>query len=131
MELFIITTKAHDEPLETAKARSNHRRFSSYIEAITGRPKAGEEAEGIDEEALAEDSLQTWVYLFGRTQDGRSVCIRVEFEPHFYLEPPASWRGNEQQTAERLYLSIYRRAFGGIKNIRAVYSKKFYGELSV
>jgi hypothetical protein len=130
MEVFVITTKARDEPLAAAKARSNHRRFSACIDSFS-RPKAGEEPEEVDEAALAEESLQTWVYLFGRTHGGKSVCIRVEFEPHFYMEPPASWRGNEQQTAERLYLSIYRRAFGGIKSIQAVHSKKFYGELTV
>jgi hypothetical protein len=91
MDFFVTSTEARDEPLEPTKALANHARFSNYIDAISSKRKNGEEPEEIDQCALAEEALQTWIYVYGRTQDGKSACVKVEFDPHFYIEPPASW----------------------------------------
>ena len=46
------------------------------------------------------------VSIFGKTQDGKSVCVTTSFTPYFFVKFP---RGGTQKTAQEIYNAIDRK----------------------
>lgn len=129
MEVFVLTTDARDEDLDVHKATTNHERFKAYVDLIRSYEKECELPEDYGGAVDAEDTAkQCFINMYGRTAEGKSVCLRIPFSPSLYLEAPEGWCSAEATaTAERVYLSIHKRAYGGIAKVTTLRSKKFYG----
>jgi DNA polymerase delta subunit 1 len=44
-----------------------------------------------------DDNAQYCISVFGKTPEGRSACVHVDFFPYFYVEFPASWTPGRQK----------------------------------
>lgn len=118
--------------MDVDKAKANHTQFRACIDLIRSYKKRGDDEEdefgGNDEDTSEDTAKQCFIHMYGRTAEGKSVCLRIPFSPALYLEAPEGWCSAEATcTAERIYLSIYKRAFGGIEKVTTLQSKKFYG----
>ena len=65
----------------------------------------------------SEDEDRYIVHMYGRTKDGKSVCLDVEYEPYFYLEESNELNANLLELKEKWRVSRYTR----------VKREKFYG----
>ena len=65
----------------------------------------------------SEDEDRYIVHMYGRTKEGKSVCLDVEYEPYFYLEESSELNANLLELKERWKVSRYTR----------VKREKFYG----
>jgi DNA polymerase elongation subunit (family B) len=81
--------------------------------------------EARDEEAEFE-TLQHFVYVFGRTLDGQTVGAKTLFNPYFFIGAPAHWTN---PTIESLVHNIKQipKIKNEIVSIDIVKRKKFYG----
>jgi DNA polymerase delta subunit 1 len=76
----------------------------------------------------SENDAQEYVIdVFGKTQDGRSVCLHVPFCPYFFVEYAGP--GNVRSFAEDLRVDLQRDAEHGqdVMDVSVVRRKKFYG----
>jgi hypothetical protein len=130
LNIFVLSAETQDLPLDRTTADKNYAEFRSYIDTVKSYGKRGgeESDDDEDEEGLCERTAkQCVVFVFGRTSAGESICIRTRFEPSIYLLPPDDMLPYAHEVAERIYLSIYRRAYGALVSIEKVRRKKFNG----
>lgn len=52
------------------------------------------------EDRTEEDVTRCWIFIFGRTLSGQSVCVRVPFSPWFFLEASPSFSSRAQLEKE-------------------------------
>jgi hypothetical protein len=130
LSLFMVSAETRDTPLDPASAGKNHDEYRCYIDAVKsyGKKDGKESDDEDDEDSLCERTAkQCVVLIFGRTAAGESICIRTRFEPSIYLLPPDDMVAYGHEVAERIYLSVYRRAYGCMVSVEKVRRKKFNG----
>lgn len=64
---------------------------------------------------------ECWVTLFGRCEAGYSVCVRIHFEPYFYIPVPMEWGESEKLR--------FKRILGECEPVRITHGhkKRLYG----
>jgi DNA polymerase delta subunit 1 len=82
-----------------------------------------------DEDSGEEESDSTKQYkisIFGRCNNGNSICVHTHFFPYFFVEVPDKWTENSLDfiNFRKSIKSIYSAE---IKNVKLVNRKKFFG----
>ena len=65
------------------------------------------------------------IAIFGRTADGKSVCVKTTYNPFFYIQIPKAWK----QSDIDIFVSSLSKKMGSaiIRSTKKVKKKKFYG----
>lgn len=83
--------------------------------------------EDCDSEDEENAEKQYKISIFGRTNDGQSICVHTDFNPYFFVEIPQKWNNNQLA----FFTSALRREMGKnakyIVSVKLVERKKFYG----
>jgi len=75
------------------------------------------------DELLDEDTIQHHVSIFGKTEDGRSVCVTTQVLPYFYVR-----LGHAGMSLGRsIYAAIDERCPGGLVSCSVVRAKDIWG----
>ena len=75
------------------------------------------------DEVLDEDTIQHHVSIFGKTEDGRSVCVTTQVLPYFYVR-----LGHAGMSLGRsIYAAIDERCPGGLVSCSVVQAKDIWG----
>lgn len=75
-----------------------------------------------------DDEKELQVCVFGRTLDGRSVCLRVPYCPYFYADTPAEGCPiPASELATRLGGMVKNASPGGVQSVEVVRRKRFNG----
>lgn len=75
------------------------------------------------DELLDEDTIQHHVSIFGKTEDGRSVCVTTQVLPYFYVR-----LGHAGMSLGRsIYAAIDERCPGGLVSCSVVQAKDIWG----
>lgn len=74
------------------------------------------EARDVDDEHL--------VSIFGKTEDGKSVCVTTAFTPYFFVKLP---RGASQQTVKEIYNTIDKKCPDSLVSYSLMKSKDVWG----
>uniref|UniRef100_A0A6C0FBH7 DNA-directed DNA polymerase n=1 Tax=viral metagenome TaxID=1070528 RepID=A0A6C0FBH7_9ZZZZ len=85
------------------------------------------------ESDLDEELMQYKIYIFGRTKEGKSICVNTKFNPYFFVECPQTWTTGDLQYFKRYIIEKLR--YAGEKDHETytlesadfVTRKKFYG----
>ena len=67
------------------------------------------------------------ISIFGRSQDGKSVCAHVSFQPYFFVEIPNHWNNSKLAYLTCALKDQMRKLKHDIVNVAIVERKKFYG----
>ena len=87
---------------------------------------AGDRAtEDSDEED--ESSAHYMIYIFGRQQNGQSVCVKFNFNPYFFVEIPKDWDVNKIQFFKSAFIREMKYLKDDVISIEPVQRKKFFG----
>jgi DNA polymerase delta subunit 1 len=99
------------------------------VEASADSDSDGEEQD--DDDGDAQPMHKTYIVdIYGKTKDGKSVCVHVPFKPYFFVEVPDVW--NESMTSTRLVEDLRKKMArkhvrGGISGFKLVKRRKFFG----
>jgi DNA polymerase delta subunit 1 len=87
--------------------------------------KSPEDCESEDED---ESNKQYTIDIYGRTDNGKSICVHTEFNPYFFVEIPKLWNNNQLAFfTAALKRDIGKKLGHCIKSVKIVERKKFYG----
>jgi len=84
----------------------------------------------IDKSKTSNADKKYVIKMFGRTENGESVYIRVDdFPPHFYILLPESWKTNIEEKCDYLIDVLKKKSYCEtiFDKWEIVYRKKFYG----
>lgn len=82
--------------------------------------------ESIDDDASEFEVRQHYLYIFGRSLEGKTVGVKTPFQPYFFIELPPLWNSTNIQTFIQ-YLKGLPRIKNEIVSMQLVRRKKFYG----
>lgn len=88
-----------------------------------------------DEDDPDESLINYQITLFGRSKEGKSICVKTFFTPYFFIEIPEKW---DEKNIEFLKNAIMNKLLrkiddkwekdeDSVKNMSIVKRKKFYG----
>jgi DNA polymerase delta subunit 1 len=69
----------------------------------------------------SEDDTEHLISIFGRTEQGVSVCVTSAFKPYFFVKVP------ERVQAGNMFQDIKKMVFGNIESYEVVQSKDLWG----
>lgn len=72
------------------------------------------------EEDVDEEKPWYRIVTFGKSQNGKSVCLQIRFTPYFFVELPADW----SESRGRLFVTEMVRAHGGLPDKSTVVKRK-------
>ena len=81
---------------------------------------------GDDEDEETQTARYT-IEVFGRNDDGKSVCARFLFNPYFFVECPSNWGVHQIKMLESALSRSLGRLKDDLKDVTLVERKKFYG----
>lgn len=86
------------------------------------------ELEDSDDEDDYTSNKQYTITIFGRSFDGKSVCVKTAFNPFFYIEVPNNWKhSNALFLVKELRKKLGKRYGSHLLEYSLQKSKKFFG----
>ena len=72
------------------------------------------------------DDNEFTIMIFGRDNDGKSVCVKTNFQPYFYVEVPENWRRGDLSTFKE-FICRSKKIRENLEQCEYVERKRFFG----
>ena len=80
-----------------------------------------------ESEDNVDKSTQYKISIFGRCQDGKSICVHTDFNPYFFVEIPNNWTGSQLQFLKTALKRDMGKLSKELLGLSIVERKKFFG----
>lgn len=106
---------------------SKQKNETIHFQAVSWSAKDIELEDSDDEDDYTSNKQYT-ITIFGRSFDGKSVCVKTAFNPYFYIEVPNNWKhSNALYLVKELRKKLGKRYGSHLMEYSLQKSKKFFG----
>lgn len=106
---------------------SKQKNETIHFQAVSWSAKDIELEDSDDEDDYTSNKQYT-ITIFGRSFDGKSVCVKTAFNPFFYIEVPNNWKhSNALFLVKELRKKLGKRYGSHLLEYSLQKSKKFFG----
>lgn len=106
---------------------SKQKNETIHFQAVSWSAKDIELEDSDDEDDYTSNKQYT-ITIFGRSFDGKSVCVKTAFNPYFYIEVPNNWKhSNALFLVKELRKKLGKRYGSHLLEYSLQKSKKFFG----